>query len=418
MFRLLGVLVTLVNLLLWLRFRKQLVTAFPRHAKWLRWASVVGFLLFFHSWLLLAIGGFSGVRVLRTVLPDWFVMASMAVQFAAWLCLLPLAVVSLVRLFRGGVRLLQRRLRQRSGPAPQAAAPAAVVNDERRRFLASAGLAVPALALGISGAGVAQSRQVPVVVRVRVPVRRELTELHGLRIAQLSDIHVGSYMDAERLDEIRTAINAIGADFHVITGDLLDNDVSQLELSARLLRDLRPRRGQIFLSMGNHEYIAARSADTRTIIQGLEAAGGQMLIDEAREVRVGAHRLWLAGIDYPPSPRLGLTRTTADSFDAALRHMRDDGAPRIVLSHHPRTFVYARDLPIDLMLSGHTHGGQIKLARFGDHAVTPILPFDFYHNGTYQHRGRQLHVNAGAGGWLPVRINCPPEITLVELVPA
>jgi predicted MPP superfamily phosphohydrolase len=98
--------------------------------------------------------------------------------------------------------------------------------------------------------------------------------------------------------------------------------------------------------------------------------------------------------------------------------MRDDGAPRILLSHHPRTFNEARDLQFDLMLSGHTHGGQISLGRIGDYAITPLLAGEFYHNGLYEHRGRRLYVNAGAGGWLPVRINCPPEITLIELVPA
>jgi predicted MPP superfamily phosphohydrolase len=68
------------------------------------------------------------------------------------------------------------------------------------------------------------------------------------------------------------------------------------------------------------------------------------------------------------------------------------------------------------MLAGHTHGGQINLGRVGDYAFTPILPMDFYHNGFYEYECRKLYVNAGCGGWLPMRINCPPEITLVELV--
>ena len=68
------------------------------------------------------------------------------------------------------------------------------------------------------------------------------------------------------------------------------------------------------------------------------------------------------------------------------------------------------------MLSGHTHGGQVKLGRIGDAALTPILPMDYYHNGHYEHQGRRLYVNAGGGGWLPVRLNCPPEITLIEFV--
>jgi predicted MPP superfamily phosphohydrolase len=96
--------------------------------------------------------------------------------------------------------------------------------------------------------------------------------------------------------------------------------------------------------------------------------------------------------------------------------MRDDGAPRIVLSHHPKTFFEGRERQIDLMLSGHIHGGQISLGRIDDYALTPNLPFEFYHKGLYEHDGRRLYVNSGIGSWLPVRLNCPPEITLIELV--
>ena len=227
-------------------------------------------------------------------------------------------------------------------------------------------------------------------------------------------------MDAERLDEIGAAVNALGADFHVITGDLLDNHISQLELSARFVRGLSPRRGQVFFGMGNHEYIAARSADVRSVVRGLEEAGAQVLVDEARRIPVGGDHLWLAGLDYPPSRRYVRPeqRTTTEGLKRILSQVRDDGAPRILLSHHPRTFEEIREQPIDLTLSGHTHGGQLKLGRVGDYALTPILAVDFYHNGLYDHHGRKLYVNAGAGGWFPVRINCPPEITLVELVAA
>ncbi|HTN84703.1 MAG TPA: metallophosphoesterase, partial [Sorangium sp.] len=168
------------------------------------------------------------------------------------------------------------------------------------------------------------------------------------------------------------------------------------------------------------EYIAARSASIGAVAKGLEEAGAQVLVDEAREVRLGGDRLWMGAIDYPSRARPGepARRPTLDGLHRALGQMQDDGAPRILLSHHPGTFRAARELPFDLMLSGHTHGGQISLGRIGDYALTPMLPAGLYHNGHYEHRGRRLHVNAGAGGWLPVRINCPPEITLVELVPA
>jgi hypothetical protein len=429
-FRLIGALVAALNWVFWRKLSRQLQTAFPRRARFIRAAMLGLFPLVFYPSVGMLIGGWSGMRALRNVVPEWLSMSAMGAQFAAWMCLAVIGVAALSRLVARGVRRFRGRSAPRSIIAKSPLAldqpsldaslrPASGVNDDRRRFVAAAPLALPVIAAAVSAAGVAASRQTPVVRRVRLPVRRDMTNLHGVTIAQVSDVHVGSYMDAERLDEIRDAINSLRADFHVITGDLLDNHVDQLELAARFVRGLQPRRGQRLLCMGNHEYIAARTADVRTIVGGLEEAGGQVLIDEARALAIGGDRIWMAGIDYPPSPRLGNTaRETADSLQHVVGQMRDDGAPRVVLSHHPRTFVEGREAPLDLMLSGHTHGGQIKLGRIGDYALTPVLLADHYHNGLYEHRGRRLYVNAGAGGWLPVRLNCPPEITLVELVPA
>ncbi len=416
--RLVGIIVVAIDLLLWWKLRKRLVAAFPEKGRKIATGVGIALLVVCHPALVMAVGGWSATAYLRQHGPDGLMMLGMGAQVGVLLTWLFWGVEGLVRMV---TKLAARLAPKRAPQPPPEALPVEPVDPMRRQIVTASALVLPTLAFGTSISGVAASRQKPVVTRIQLPVRRELSELHGITIAQVSDVHVGSYMDAERLDEIRDAINALGADFHVITGDLLDNHVSQLEESARFVRGLRPRRGQKFLCMGNHEYIAARSADVRTIVSELEAAGGQMLLDEARPVRVGAHHLWMSGIDYPPQRRRGRPprgKPTSESLALALGQMKDDGAPRILLSHHPRTFVEARELPIDLMLSGHTHGGQIKLGRIGDYSLTPVLPVDFYHNGLYQHHGRRLYVNSGAGGWLPVRINCPPEITLVELVAA
>ncbi|HYO96526.1 MAG TPA: metallophosphoesterase [Polyangiaceae bacterium] len=442
MFRLVGLVALGFNWLLWCLVRRRVLELAPR-ARWVRGARGAAlFALLFHPSLVMTAAGWPGLRELRALLPDVVLMTGMAIQIAALLSLVAFGLMALISAaFRGGVLARSWLARRTSAEVVASAAPAlggpgessptpaeaivsqprvvkAPVDMARRRIVAATGLAVPAVALAVSGAGALASRALPSVSRVRLPVRREMTSLHGITIAQVSDVHVGSYMDAARLDEIRDAMNALGADYHVITGDLLDNHVSQLELATRFIRGLAPRRGEVFLCMGNHEYIAARSADVKTIVSGLEGAGAQVLIDEARELRIGQDRIWMGALDYPPSARLAgrRARPTRESLKLALGQMRDDGAPRVLLSHHPRTYVEARELDFGIMLSGHTHGGQIKLGRIGDHAITPVLPVDFYHNGFYQHAQSRLYVNAGAGGWLPVRINCPPELTLVQLV--
>ncbi|WP_437690002.1 metallophosphoesterase [Sorangium sp. So ce176] len=457
MFQLGGLVVTLVNGLLGLILWRRLRAAFPRHGALIDGACAAALLLLGHPALLFAVASFSGLRAIQRLLPDPLSMIALGAQVSLLLYGLLLGVVAVARAVVRALRRAGPATNRRAATDAQAApdAPAATnvagaadaagstsaqaamgaravnapavgatrpeaVDETRRRLIVGATWALPAAAVAVSMGGVLASRQRPVVVRVALPVRRELTSLHGITIAQLSDVHVGSFMDAERLDELRDAINAVRADIHVITGDLLDHHALQLELSTRLLRGLRPARGQVFFCMGNHEYIAARSASIPAIVKGLEEAGAQVLVDEAREVRLGADRLWMGAIDYPSRARPGepARRPTVDGLARALGQMQDDGAPRVLLSHHPGTFRAARELPFDLMLSGHTHGGQISLGRIGDYALTPMLPAGLYHNGSYEHRGRRLHVNAGAGGWLPVRINCPPEITLVELVPA
>ncbi len=403
-----GIFITILNVIVWAYFQRHLVTLLPQHARWLRWLSPVAFILAFHPALMLAVGGRPALLLLRQQAPMWLSMLAMAAQFAAWLCLLGMIVIGVVQLFTRAKSALQRRASVAAQP-PRA---------DRRRLVAGAALLVPASSINLSVGGVWASRQTPVVSRVQVPVRRDLTTLHGLTFAQVSDVHIGSYMDAARLDEIARVMNALAADFHVITGDLLDNHIGQMELATRFIKGLEPKRRDIFACMGNHEYIAARTADVRQVMGGLRDAGAHVLLDEVQRVKVGGHHLWMSGIDYPPRASRPGARTTQESLQHVLRSMNDDGAPRILLSHHPRTFTEARELPFDLMLSGHTHGGQIKLGRIKDYALTPMLAVDFYHNGLYQHQGRRLYVNAGAGSWLPVRINCPPEITLVQLVPA
>lgn len=324
-------------------------------------------------------------------------------------------LLALPRFARRALNLLRRRAKVAADHEAHGTAPErALENAGRRRLLAQAGFALPLIVVGTGLGGAAASRAAPVVTHLRHSVRRELTNLHGLTIAQVSDVHIGRYMDPARLDEIRDAVNAQDADIHVITGDLIDNHIEQVAEAQRFIKGLKPRRGQVFLCMGNHEYIAARNGGSEAVIKGLRDTGAQLLIDESQIVRVGGDHLHMLGIDYPTRNLTG--RTTPESLALALKDIPDDGAPRVMLSHHPRTFAEILNHPVDLTLAGHTHGGQLKLGRIGDCALTPILAVDFFHNGHYVRNGRHLYVNAGAGGWLPVRVNCPPEITVVEFV--
>lgn len=415
-FHAIGLMVTLLNALTFLALRRRIAVAFPKRSGRVTLAVGLVYWPLLFPGLFLALGGPSGLMSMRDQLPLAIGIAGMAFQLAVWFYGGFLLIIGAPAAFLGAWRRLRRMARRdETGTTLERE----IVDESRRRAMTRAALAVPAAFVATAAGGALASRQEPVVRTIRLPVARDLTQLHGLKIAQVSDVHVGSYMDARRLDMIRDAINSLGADYHVVTGDLLDNHIDQMEESQRFLRGLKPRVGK-FMCAGNHEYIAGREVGTPAILQGLRESGVDLLIDESRKLVHGGAHFYLLGIDYPAQATLqrATDRTTDQSLDAALADLRDDGAPRVLLSHHPKTFLQARQRPIDLMLAGHTHGGQLVAGRIGDYALTPVLPFEHYHNGFYEWQGRRLYVNAGAGGWMPVRINCPPELTLVEFVPA
>ena len=410
-FMMIGLMVTFLNVLVFLALRRRIYAAFPKRARPLTAALAVAMLALLHPGLFLMFGGTSGFQSMRTQIPEWGQIAAMTSQLASWIY----GAVLLIKGTPGALIGAWRKLKRLSQTEPKLEREA--IDLDRRQALAKAGLALPVAIIATAAGGAIAARQTPVVNRIRLPVPRDMTNLHGLTIAQCSDIHVGSYMDAARLDEVRDAMNSTGADIHVVTGDLIDNHPDQLAESMRFLKGLRPRI-ETFMCVGNHEYIAAREVDFKPILEGLTDSVHHMLVDEARKISIGGDHIWIGGIDYPPQATLAriTDRTTRESLDFTLAQMRDDGAPRIVLAHHPRSFVHGRELQLDLMLSGHTHGGQLVAGRLGDFNLSPVLPFEHYHNGYYEHQGRRLYVNSGAGGWMPVRINCPPEITVIELV--
>lgn len=413
-FMFLGFTISLFNARVFWALRRRLLVAFPRRGRALVWLCGVFCFVMLSPTLALTFGGLSALRAFRDLSPIWFAIAYMALQFGFWVYGASLALLSAPLELAMRWRQLKRMLSR--DPQPLEDKPE---NPERRRALTRASLTLPAAIVATAGAGAVASQDVPRLGRLTLRARREFSELDGLKIAQFSDVHIGSYMSNERLEMLRERLLALKPDIIVCTGDLIDNELGQLTQATALLRGLAAPLG-VYMCMGNHEYISALSspnADVSRVIKPLRETGTNLLVNESRKIRVGSSHLWLMGLDYPEMRGLPplLQSTTTRSFDACLSAVNDDGAPRIVLAHNPAQFREGQKRPIDLMLSGHTHGGQVSLGRVGRYEFTPVLPFEVYHRGEYLHEGRKLYVNSGYGGWLPVRINCPPEITLVTL---
>lgn len=246
-----------------------------------------------------------------------------------------------------------------------------------------------------------------------------------LKIAVLADIHMGEpFVTLDRLKRIVTRTNALGPDLIVILGDLeaghpfLSAKVPMDE-TAKVLAGLSAPMGR-FAILGNHDWWHDRAAQARgggpnRIAELLSAAGVPVMQNEAVKLGEGAASgpFWLAGLDDQLAIGVGdMVFRGLDDLPGTEAQITDD-APAILLAHEPDIFPDVPDR-FCLTLSGHTHGGQVRL--FG---YSPIVPSKFGNRYAYGHvreGDRDLIVSGGIGcSILPVRFGVVPEITLVEI---
>jgi uncharacterized protein len=287
------------------------------------------------------------------------------------------------------------------------------VDDGRRAFLRRAVGVVPATAVSTGPMGTFAAHLVPVITEVDIRSESVPVALDGLTILQITDLHLGVFIHAAQLRAVVDAVVAKGIqpDLVVLTGDIAD-DYDQLPDGLAELAKLRPSMGT-FASIGNHEIYRGRER-AEAIYQH---AGVPLLSDNGVLLQRNGSSLWLAGADDPArgldGPAAFLERTVAAAFAGCPAEVRC----RILLSHRPRGFVHAQQHAATLTLSGHTHGAQ--MAVWGRSLLESIFPESFL-LGHYQVTlssgdTSHLYTSAGTGHWMPFRLNCPCEATLVTL---
>jgi predicted MPP superfamily phosphohydrolase len=244
-----------------------------------------------------------------------------------------------------------------------------------------------------------------------------------LKIAVVTDLHAGEpWVTLKRLEQVVARTNALGADLIVMLGDLPAGHHFVMKAVpipevARVLAKLQAPLG-VHAILGNHDWwhdpqAQARGSGPAEIATILRAAGIPVLENDAVRIGQGAGAFWLAGladqlaIVTGPGQYRGL-----DDLPGTLAKL-DDDAPAILLAHEPDIFPKVPDR-ISLTISGHTHGGQVRL--FG---YSPIVPSDYGNRFAYGHvreDGRDLVVSGGIGcSILPIRLGVVPEITIIEL---
>ncbi len=258
--------------------------------------------------------------------------------------------------------------------------------------------AAVSVALLLAGVGLVQGHRPPAVERLEVPLANLPPELDGLRLVQLSDLHLGTLLNHSWLEARLRQVEALRPDVIVITGDLVDGNARHVEELVPLLQRLRAPLGVLAVT-GNHEFYAGLDRS----VEVLRSAGYRVLRDEHVEVAPG---LVVAGVDDLTARRqFGLPHRV---LERAL-HRRPAGAC-VLLSHTPWLVKEANQLGVQLMLSGHTHAGQIW--PFG-YLVRLSYP---YLAGLFPVGGMTLYVSRGTGTWGPrLRLWERGEITLLTL---
>jgi predicted MPP superfamily phosphohydrolase len=238
-------------------------------------------------------------------------------------------------------------------------------------------------------------------------VEREVTvfgldpKLDGMRVAQLSDLHIGTMTPKSWALRWARAANERAPDVAVVTGDMVTSGAAFHEDIADSIGELRAKFG-VFVSMGNHDYFG----EGEPLISLLRARGVNVLRNEGRVLERDGAKLWLAAIDD--------TWTRRDDLVAAMRG-RPDGAPTVLLAHDPARFEDAAEAGADVVLSGHTHGGQVAVPFLYRHLSLARLAHR-YNVGLYRRRRATLHVHPGLGTTgPPIRLGVPPEVTILVL---
>jgi predicted MPP superfamily phosphohydrolase len=329
--------------------------------------------------------------VLGWVGPVWF--SAHAILFSG---------VALVKPVRALLRIARRFLSEKSPVAERAP----LESPQRRQFIqgfTAMGMGFP---FAVSLSGVETSYDFRVEER-EIALPGWPRSLDGLRLAHLSDIHVGGAMNRERLLQVAALTNDARPDIVMHTGDFLTHRSGNFDQPLyEALARIRAPHGQ-WACLGNHDF-----DDVRNLTTKLAGAGVRVLRDRMVRLEIDGEQVEVGGLDflfYQPDRD---TRYTA----IVDRWPRRGTAPRLLLNHDPSAFRSLPDGCADLVLSGHTHGGHVGIQLSQSHAITVIGLSGLPDQGIFRRGDMQMFVTRCVGFYgYPIRIGIPPEIAILTL---
>lgn len=260
-------------------------------------------------------------------------------------------------------------------------------------------IVMTSVALGLSAIGLSQAVKVPEVTRIQVEVEGLPKSFEGLRIVQLSDLHISRAFQKEWVGAVVAKVNSLHSDVVFVTGDLIDGDVEHRRADIEPLKYIEAQM-DVFAILGNHEYYF----DSKQWLAYLQKLNMTVLINSHVVLKRGDDELVVAGVTDEVAPSFGMD---GPNLGAALEGV-DPSSSVILLKHRPQDADASALAGVDLQLSGHTHGGMIK----GLDALVAYAN-QGYVSGLYRVGAMKLYVSNGTGLWngFLMRLGVAPEIT-------
>ncbi len=294
-------------------------------------------------------------------------------------------------------------------------------DESRRKFITASTTIVSGYAFIGAGVGTIQKDKYTIEEQtIKIPGLP--SEQKGTTAVLVSDIHSGPYMDFEQMKEYVDVINDMKPDMILIPGDLTNSQRNEAAPFAKAFRDLKAKHG-VYATFGNHDYFN----DVEYINDVVKNETSiRMLRNEALLLDINGKPFSLMGTEDTrdsggrsnPLVAKYITQTVNLANEQFKQNnINSEFVPKILLTHKPYLFDDVNDLNFNLMLSGHTHGGQVVFFKFGDLNLSFASAAHKYINGMYENNGKYLYVSRGIGTvGLPIRFNCPPEITKFTFV--
>gem|GEM_PF-279653 len=276
------------------------------------------------------------------------------------------------------------------------------LNSSRRGFIRASGTALVAAPFAVMGFGIFVERKRFHVREVRISVPNLPKDLDGLRIAQLSDIHLSAFLSEQELAPAIDLANELKPHLTVVTGDLISTRGDPLDACIRQIARLKADAG-VLGCLGNHEIFAGTENATE---QKAARIGVDFLRQRSRQLRFGSATLNISGVDY---------QKMGGDYLVGAERLIVPGATNILLSHNSDVFDAAASQGWDVTLSGHTHGGQVTVEILKQ-TLNAARFFTPYVYGLYRQGPSSIWVTRGIGTiGVPARLGAPPEVALIRL---